>query len=599
MIKNSNTYKSRLQELRNILSNNSLDGFLLPYGDEYMNEFIHPASKRLKWLTGFSGSAGYAVILKDKAVVMSDGRYTLQLEQEVDKSIYETADITKTSAAEWISSNVKEGNKIGYDPKLVTQKHINDIKNSLREKGLKEITLTSLKTNPVDQIWQEDRGKAAASQVTIYPDHIAGQTSLEKRQEIAKTLSDKNARALLLATQESICWLLNVRGNDIPFMPLALSFLILNKDASVKWFINENRISEEVRKHLGDGVEVTSPDDFEKELAIIGKKNPRVLFDNKRSSLWFIEQLEKSGCEVKIDDDPCIEIKAVKKESELETTKEAHIEDGAALCKLLHWLDKEGLSGNLTESDIGSKADEFREQSKNFLYNSFPNIIGFKENGAVIHYHIPKGEKGRAIDSDGLLLMDTGGQYRYGTTDITRTVLIGNPTEQAVKDYTLVLKGHIALASAKFPEGITGAQVDTLARNPLWEEGLDYAHGTGHGVGVLLSVHEESANISPRSNKQLKAGMILTNEPGLYRENIHGIRLENVVIVRNTNTDKSMLCFETISLAPFDKKLIDTNLLTEKEREWLNNYHEQVFRKISPHLNEEQSDWLKEATSRI
>lgn len=580
----------KLASVRKILSEQGLDGFLLPYSDAYQNEFLPPDAKLLAWLTGFTGSAGFAVILKDKACVFSDGRYTLQLKKEIDARLYEMADMTVYPPEKWLAGNAGAGAKIGYDPWLSTPEQLARV-----EKEAALVTLVAVDNNPVGTVWT-DRPESKRGTVEVFPEKFAGRSAADKCKVLGADLKKQGVSAALISMPDSIAWLLNVRGNDVPYVPVVLSYLVLHADGGADWFINARRVSVEVKKHIGN-VRIVAPGDME---ATLRKLSGPVLVDPRRSAVKLKQILESAKIAVKEGTDPCIEPRAIKTEAELNGIREAHLRDAQAMARFLHWVDT---ANDQTESSIGEKTQAFRALSNTYRGPSFTPIVGFNENGAIVHYHVPEGQTGKKIQKPGLLLIDSGGQYMDGTTDITRTVAIGQPTADMKTQFTRVLKGHIAVATACFPEGTTGVQVDSLARQPLWQAGQDFAHGTGHGVGTYLGVHEDSANISPRGTKAFKPGMVITNEPGYYREGEFGIRIENVLIVRNAgispDTKKRMLVFETVTFAPIDLRLVDASMLSDEEKEWLNAYHAQVFKVVSPQLEPAVKAWLKEATEKI
>ncbi len=560
-----NKYKDRLASFRKELQNQNLDGFIVPRADEYQGEYVAPYAERLSYLTGFTGSAGIAAILRHKAFIVSDGRYRIQLAQEVDQTLFDTADITEKTAADWLSEHSENGQLIGYDPFLHTPAQIK----ALEEKGL---SLCAIKQNPVDMIWK-DQPSRPKSPCALFPEAIAGNTSMEKRQEIVKELKKKNINAAIITLPDSLCWLLNVRGTDVAHLPVLLSYAIIHtKDASIDWFIDESRVS----VTLDTDIRLCAPDKLKEHIESL--KGP-VLLDSNTAPIWFQQTLKKADIETVDERDPCLLPKACKTEAEQNAMHNAHIRDGVALKKFLNWIKKEGLNGTLTELDVVRELEKFRKESPEYKDSSFETISGWNENGAIVHYAVSE-KTNKTISPPGLLLVDSGAQYPDGTTDVTRTIAIGTPTQEMKENYTHVLKGHIALSHAQFPKGTTGAQLDTLARRPLWDAGLDYAHGTGHGVGCYLSVHEGPAAISPRNHEPLRPGMILSNEPGYYKEGAYGIRIENLIRVietgKKTPEGKDIYAFETLTMAPMDEDLIVEDRLSEKEKEWLDAYHRKV-----------------------
>lgn len=561
MPENTRKYQGRLDRLRKEIKSSNCDGFILPRTDEFQGEFLAPYAERLEWLTGFTGSAGAAIITKNKAVVLSDGRYTIQLEQQVPYDCFERADSTKVPIGEWLSNNSEQGAKIGYDPWLTTQAQLEKI--TEKAQGIRFIPIE----NPVDKVWRDQPAKPA-NPITIFPDDIAGKTSVQKRKDIAKNIK---ADAQLITAGDSICWLLNVRGSDIDFSPLIHSYVLLYKDGSLDWFLN-NDIS-----HLNFGGEVRfyKRDEIEQRI-----KDITIARDPKTAPIWF----DQFKC---VDSpDPCAHPKSIKTATEQSAIKQAHIQDGVAIVRFLKWLEETDES--ITELSVEEKLETFRRKSADYLGPSFSTIAGFAENGAIVHYRATV-KTSKKIVGNSLLLVDSGGQYRWGTTDITRTMAIGKPTEEMRDHYTRVLKGHIAVASAKFAQGTTGKEIDDLARAPLKEVGLDYAHGTGHGVGCNLCVHEHAASISPKGESAIEEGMLISNEPGYYKEGVYGIRIENLVL---TQSSANELTFETITLAPYEAKLVDISQLNDAEKNWIAGYEEHVSKTLQSYLTSEENKWL-------
>jgi Xaa-Pro aminopeptidase len=588
------SYKSKLTALRQEIKAQGLDGFIVPRMDVYQGEFVSPAAERLAWLTGFTGSAGLAIVLEEKATAMTDGRYLIQITQQVDSALYNAGDSTKTTIAEWLINHAQAGNIIGYDPWLHTQAQIEKIEKDLEGKN---IQLRAVEKNPVDAVWQ-DRPGAPQGKVEIFPESIAGMSSADKRARMGEELAKENLLATILTLPDSIAWLLNIRGSDLPTIPVALSFAFISVKGEVTWFVESAKIDAGVKKHLGNMVYVQDPATLQKQLAALAESSKKegkpIGVDFKRSPVWFRRQLEISGAGIRDFTDPCIAPKAQKTRAEQESIRKTHVKDGAALVKFLHWLDTEGYR-NTDEIAVAEKLESFRAQEPSYRGTSFDTIAGFGAHGAIVHYRATE-ESNKRIRPDGILLLDSGGQYSGGTTDITRTIAIGAAPQEIKENFTRVLKGHIAVATAHFAEGAKGVEIDTLARAPLREAGLDYAHGTGHGVGCFLSVHEEAANISPRGQDAVKEGMLLSNEPGYYKEGEYGIRIENLVLVQK---EDNRLFFETISLAPIDRALIISEMLDEKERAWLNAYHARVYEELSPLLGKSEKDWLKTRTEKI
>lgn len=571
-------YAQKLEQLRQEMYTAGVDGYLVPRTDEYQGEYVAAYVERLKWLTGFSGSAGMTVVLDDRAVVMSDGRYTIQLAQEVDQNLYSLENSQEVVLADWLKENAK--NKIiGFDPKLFTPAQIE----KLEKEGLK---IQAIDENLIDKVW-EDQPEPPKGQVSLFPEKYAGASAQDKIKTIQTQVKEVGVSAVVLTLSDSIAWLLNIRGSDIPYIPVALSYAIVPREGKVQWFIDQDKIGNEVPSALKELVELRGESEIEGYLKNLSGK---VWLDTKRSSLYFKNLLS----DVLEKDDPCIVLRAEKNEAEQKAMRDAHIRDGVAMTKFLQWLDTTNDYGD--EITIEKKLEEFRAQAPEFKEPSFSTIAGFGANGAIVHYRA-NDRTTKTIEQGNLLLLDSGAQYEDGTTDITRTVAIGKPSAEMIKNNTLVLKGHIALANAVFKKGTLGKELDALARAPLQAEELDYSHGTGHGVGCYLSVHEEAANLSPRGESPVLEGMILSNEPGYYKEGEYGIRIENLILAKEK--DEKHLYFETITFAPIDKNLIDASLLTREEKDWLNRYHKKVFETLSPLVEEPVLSWLEDKTSPI
>lgn len=579
----------KLSALRKILDREGVDGFIVPRADEYQGEYVPDCADRLRWITGFTGSAGFAVVTKDRAGVFSDGRYTIQLKRQVDSKLFETGDSTKISAADWVAANGGEGFTLGFDPRLHTPRDIA----AFEKKGVK---LKALPQNPLDAVWS-DRPAAPAAKVELFPLASAGVSAQDKIDQVTEILRAQKCDAAVIALPDSIAWLLNIRSNDIPHIPVALSYALARADGTVDWYIDGERVPEDVRASFGGRVMILPPDYLEQSLAALAGK--RVLVDERRTSVWFVDTLHAHGADVVDLKDPIIALKARKNKAEQESMRAAHIRDGVAMVKFLKWFSKESVKETLTEIDAERKLEEFRREAPEYRDSSFDTIAGFGANGAIVHYRASD-ETNARIERWNMLLLDSGAQYADGTTDITRTIAVGEPTQEMKEAFTLVLKGHIAVATARFPLGTTGAQIDTLARLPLWQRGLDYAHGTGHGVGCYLSVHEEAASLSTRGQDPIEPGMILSNEPGYYKEGEYGIRIENLLLAYADgtceSTGKPMVAFETLTFVPIDKTLVVAELLTPDEQFWLANYHKQVFAKLSPYLDDATLDWLRQET---
>lgn len=576
-------YAQKLQEIRQIMASEGVAGYIVPRTDEYQGEYVPACAERLAWLTGFTGSAGVAIILSDKAVVMSDGRYTIQLAQEVEADLFEVANSQDVKPEEWIKENVSEGDVIGFDPKLFTSSQIN----KLEEAGL----VLKPVANFVDQIWQDKPAKPK-SQAFLFDENFAGLSAGDKIGKIQKKVKKEKADGVFLTLSDSIAWLLNIRGNDIPYIPVLLSYLFVSSEGKVQWFVHPDKVPEKVREALAASVDFRAEEEISTVLKDCGGQT--IWLDPKRSAVWFKNVLNGAGATVFEEDDPCLLIRACKNEAEQKAMKDAHVRDGVALVRFLNWFARERHNATMTELSVEEKLESFRAEAKEFKEPSFNTIAGFGSNGAIVHYRADE-KSCKDVEGDSLLLIDSGGQYEDGTTDITRTLPVGDPPQEMKEHFTLVLKAHITLATARFAKGTKGKELDEMTRKPLQDKGLDYAHGTGHGVGCYLSVHEEAANISPRGEDAVQAGMILSNEPGYYKEGEYGIRIENLVLTKEA--DDGSLYFETITMCPIDKSLIVAKMLTKKEKAWLNDYHRQVYDTLSPQLDDDVKSWLEEATS--
>jgi len=588
----------RLAALRAELKRRGLDGFLIPRADEHQGEYVPKRAERLGWLTGFTGSAGFACVLMDKAAIFVDGRYTLQVRQQTDTKLFQTLDLLGETPMNWIEENLPAGAKLGYDPWLHTQAGVERLRTSVERVGG---FLVSCDTNPLDAVWKE-QPPPPAEKAHIHPAKLAGETSESKRTKLADDLKKRHADAAVLTLPDSICWLLNMRGNDVPHTPFALSFAISNADGTVDLFMDERKTSPELLKHFGNGVRVHPPGEFVGALDRL--KGKTVIADQNWASAAIFDRLQKAGAKVQRAPDPCQLPKACKNAAEIEGMRQCHIRDGAALTRFLAWFAREAPKGHLSEIDAVEILEGYRRATGALKDVSFESISGAGPNGAVVHYRVSK-KTNRPIERNQLFLIDSGGQYEDGTTDVTRTVAVGTPTAEMRDRFTRVLKGHIAVALARFPEGTTGAQLDSFARRPLWDVGLDYGHGTGHGVGSYLSVHEGPQSISTRGTAQaIMPGMICSNEPGYYKTGEYGIRIESLVVVNpleQTDGDRPMMSFETITMAPIALDLVEPSLLTGAEREWLNAYHADVRAKIAPALKDDADTraWLEQATRPI
>lgn len=587
----------RLAALRKNLRARGLHGFLVPRADEHQGEYVPARAERLAWLTGFSGSAGLAIVLADKAAVFVDGRYTLQVRDQVDLSLFEAVHSADKAPAKWLEETVTREHIVGYDPWLHTPDEIQKLETAIARTGARLVPVAS---NPLDEVWHDQpappRGLVSAHDLTL-----AGRSSAEKRHELSQILQRGDVDAAVLTMPDSIAWLLNIRGCDVKHTPLPLSYAILHEDGRTDLFIAPEKLTPALNTHWGNGVTVHAPDEFLPTLKGLGAAQKRVQVDPQTAASAVFQALETAGAQVKRAADPCLLPKACKNAVEIEGMRNAHRRDGAALTRFLAWLAREAPSGLIDEIAAARALEAFRTETGALRDLSFDTISGSGPNGAVVHYRVTE-RTNRRLGIGELFLVDSGGQYLDGTTDVTRTIAIGAPSIEARMRFTLVLKGHIALARARFPEGTTGAQLDTLARLPLWQAGLDFDHGTGHGVGSFLSVHEGPQRISKAGHTTaLKPGMVISNEPGYYKTGAFGIRLENLMVVMPPETlpggERKMLAFETLTLAPFDRALIDTSLFSAEEIAWLNAYHARVHATLQPLVDASTSHWLGEATA--
>ncbi|WP_330944754.1 aminopeptidase P family protein [Vibrio diabolicus] len=584
---------SRVNAIREWLIQHNIDALLVPHEDEYLGEYVPAHNERLHWLTGFTGSAGAAVITKDKAAIFVDGRYTVQVTKQVPGDLFEYRHLIEEPALDWVLDNLPTKASVAIDPRM----HSSAWLDMAQAKLAGRLELNILTNNPIDELWH-DRPAPVVSDVRLMPTEAVGQPSESKRQEIAQLVKKAGADSAVITALDSICWLLNVRGLDVSRLPVLLSHAILHADSTVEYFLDPARLPADFDVHVGSGVTVHHPEALQSRLeAMTGKK---VLVDPAISNAWFKLVLQNSGASVIAAADPCLMPKAAKNSVEIAGMKACHIRDGVAMSKFLCWLDAEVAAGNLhDEATLADKLEAFRSEDPTLMDLSFDTISAAGGNAAMCHYnHENQPEPGK-LELNTLYLVDSGGQYLDGTTDITRTIAIGQPSSEMKKQFTLALKGHIGVARARFPKGTRGYQIDTLARQHLWAEGYDYDHGTGHGVGHFLSVHEGPASISKKQiDVPLTEGMVLSNEPGYYRADAFGIRIENLelVVETPTNGDFPVLSFESLTRCPIDKRNINVDMLTRPELAWLNDYHQKVWDEISPLVEGDVKEWLRQAT---
>lgn len=601
----SMTYAQKLEALQNELTRLGADAYLLPVGDEFLSEFPPASARRVEWLTGFTGSAGTVVITEQAAMLFTDGRYTLQAAAQLDDSLYAVADSTKQNPIYWLVSQFGTDlahASIMYDPALFSDRQISAMEILAEEAGH---TLRPLKHCPIDRLWK-DRPEPPATPIEIQELRYAGQCSHTKRVILCEKLAEEGIASVFLSAPDSIAWLLNIRATDTPHTPLPLSIAWLRRstarpEGEITLFLDATRVSEEVKEHLGEQVELQPLEELPKLLRAMPDKIPSpVWVDPATTPAVYVQWLEDEDIAIYEAEDPCQLPKACKNEVEIVGAQKAHNRDGVALTRFLCWLQTKADLARETEYSVGETLRDLRAASPLFTDVSFDSIVGFAANGAIVHYRAP--ESGSSVLGHGLLLVDSGGQYRDGTTDVTRTVALGGePTDEQKDRFTRVLKGHIRLARAVFPAGTRGSQLDTLARYALWQVGVDYAHGTGHGVGSYLGVHEGPQRISARGGDvPLQVGMVLSNEPGYYKQGEYGIRIENLMhVVERSDIAPGFLGFETLTMAPIDHRLIAPELLTEQEKHWLNAYHSRVYSTLAPELPDDTKAWLKEVTAAV
>lgn len=586
----------RLAALRAELARRALDGFIVPLADEHQSEFPPGRARRLEWLTGFTGSAGIAVILADRAALFVDGRYTLQARNQVDGALFEQQNIGRTSPQGWIAEHVPNGAQIAYDPWLHTEDGLNALQAGAAQAGA---AMVPTEPNPIDVVWA-DQPAAPISPVDPHPVQYAGRDSVEKRNDIAAVLAKTGATALILSAPDSINWLLNIRGGETPNTPVALGFAALRTDGSVDLFMDPRKFNDAVRDSLGSDISIRPPSALGACLDALGQAGESVEVSPSTTPSWIIQRLDDAGATLIRGEDPCVLPKACKNSIEIQGMRNAHIRDGAALCRFLAWLSVEAPKGTVDEVGAVDALYGFRASGDLFRGLSFDTISGAGPNGAIVHYRVDE-KSNRRLEAGTLFLVDSGAQYLDGTTDVTRTVAIGTPDAEMRDRFTRVLKGHLAVASARFPSGTNGGQLDSLARAALWQAGIDYEHGTGHGVGSYLGVHEGPQRISKRyGDVPLRPGMVISNEPGYYKTGAWGIRIENLEVVRAAppidGGELEMLMFEALTLAPIDLALIEPNLMTQAEIDWLNAYHRRVRESITPLVDGTTATWLTDAT---
>ena len=585
---------ARLSAFREELARRNLSGFVVPRADQQQNEYVPPSEERLAWLTGFTGSAGQAIVLPQAAAVFVDGRYTLQAAKQVDRKAWSIEPLADPPPESWLASHLKAGDRLGFDPWLHTSAAAERLAAACARAGAE---LVAVDSNPLDSVWTE-RPPPPLGPVTVHGTQFSGEAEAEKLKRIRLEIAKLGAEALVLSDSHAVAWTFNIRGADVSHTPLPLSYALVPKDGRPTVFIDHRKLSNSARDHLEQSAEVREPDALAPALNELAQRGATIALDSATAADALSRLISAAGGKPVRGSDPVSLLKAVKNITEIEGTRNAHRRDAVALARFLAWIDREAPTGALTEIDTVEALESFRRDTGALKDVSFPTIAGTGPNGAIVHYRVTRKSNRRIAPGD-LLLIDSGAQYEDGTTDVTRTIAIGTPTLEMQDRFTRVLRGHIAIARAVFPDGTTGAQIDTLARQYLWQAGIDFEHGTGHGVGSYLSVHEGPARISKLGTTPLKRGMILSNEPGYYKTDAFGIRIENLELVVGTDiagAEKPVNAFETLTLAPIDRRLIDLNMLSGDELSWLNEYHERVRHAVRPHVDEAVKVWLDAAT---
>ena len=585
---------ARTRALRAELARRELDGFIVPRADEHQNEYVPPCAERLSWLTGFTGSAGLAIVLKKKAAIFVDGRYTLQVRDQVDTSVFDPVAIAETTPEQWIDRNAPRGAKIGFDPWLTTLSQRERYEKAAAKAGA---VLTAVADNPVDAVWT-DRPPAPCAPVHLHPRKLAGVDAAKKLKQIASALG--GADGLVVSDPHAAAWTFNIRGGDVAHTPLPLCFALIPAKGKPSLYIEAGKLAKPVRAALSKLAVIASPDALPGDLEMLGARKSKLRFDSSSAPVKLIQTFRDAGGDADVGVDPIARMKAIKNDAELAGARAAHIRDGATVVRFLAWFDRAVSSGRVTETDAVCALETYRRETGKLKEISFPTISGAGAHGAIVHYRVT--DKTDIPIKRGLFLLDSGAQYEDGTTDITRTIAVGKPTAEMRDRFTRVLKGHIAIARAVFPKGTNGGQLDSFARGALWQAGLDFDHGTGHGVGSYLSVHEGPQRISKAPSVALEPGMILSNEPGYYKTGAYGIRIENLVVVQGeqiAGAEREMFGFETITLVPIDTRLVDAKLMTRDEIQWLNAYHARVRKTLSSLLDPSSQRWLAAATKPV
>lgn len=594
----SNKIANRLAAIRSELANANLDAFIIPRADEYLGEYVPEHNERLYWATDFTGSAGMAIVLKDKAAIFTDGRYTVQVRLQVDANLFSYESLTDTPQIEWLCDTLPAGSRVGFDARLHTLAWFENAKATLAKA---QIELVAVEQNPIDKHWQ-NRPAPSSAAITLFSNESAGKTSLQKRTEIGALVKKAGADVALIAALDSFCWLLNIRGNDVPRLPVVLGCALLHANGDMQLFTDLSKLPEGIEEHVGAGVSFKSEAALADTLASL--QGVKLLADPNSANAWAQNLARDAGAKLIAGIDPVSLPKAQKNAAELAGMRASHIRDGVAVSRFLAWLDAEVAANRLhDEATLADKLESFRLEDPKYREPSFDTISAAGANAAMCHYNHNNGTPAM-MTMNSIYLVDSGAQYLDGTTDVTRTIAIGEVSDEQKKMVSLVLKGHIALDQARYPKGTTGQQLDAFARQYLWQHGFDYDHGTGHGVGHFLSVHEGPQRIGKNLNAiALLPGMVLSNEPGYYRADSFGIRLENLVVVQHCEAlkgaEREMYEFDALTLIPMDARLIDKNLLTQGEIDWFNAYHQKVFNTLSPLMSGSELEWLTKATQAI
>ena len=587
----------RIKELRRLLADNGLAAFILPRSDPHQSEYVAAAFERLAWLTGFTGSAGLVAVARRQAGLFVDGRYTVQARSECGGGLFDLPGIARTALVPWLREKLKRGDVVGFDPWLHTVSEIERMRAALKPAG---ITFKPVRRNPIDTLWGRERPEPPLGPVQPHPMKYAGRTAETKIAALQKTLKDDGQDAIVLTSPDSVCWLFNIRGHDVPHNPVVLAFAVVPAQGKPELFVAPEKLTRDVRQHLDGVVKLQSPDALKSRLQALRKAGKAVRLDHDRAAWALARALGRSAVR---GADPCVAMKAIKNAAEIKGARAAHVRDGVAVARFLAWLDAAIADGtSVDEIQAVTALEEQRAATGALKEISFDTISGSGPNGAIVHYRVTEATN-RKLRTGELFLIDSGAQYLDGTTDITRTVAIGTPSPEMRERFTLVLKGHIAIATTRFPKGTRGLDLDPFARRALWAHGLDYDHGTGHGIGSYLSVHEGPQSISRAGTAAIEPGMIISNEPGYYKEGAYGIRIENLVLVIGPATpeggEKDVMAFETLTLVPIDRRLVVKELLTPDELRWLDAYHARVAAEIGPHIDGAARTWLEAATQPI